>query len=247
MLRVGKINSRALQGPIRLPVSKQELLEHVEKIYSGWFKIFKDTVVPRLINQPKWFKLDKDLMEKDIVYFQKEESALGSTWTVGEVDQVISGRDGLIRRAIIKYYNASENHPQFTDRAVRKLVKLWSMDEACLFDDLAELQERINGARMPVNDRVDGEASLAAEEVSTLVGYSSAVDDGTLNAGPCYVLLDGEQVDLAAYTTSCELTPLLVQPVHYHRQADQGQDSDQSVNNLDTLTSLMVSTGFSLD
>ena len=247
MLRVGKINSRALQGPIRLPVSKQELLEHVEKIYSGWFKIFKDTVVPRLINQPKWFKLDKDLMEKDIVYFQKEESALGSTWTVGEVDQVISGRDGLIRRAIIKYYNASENHPQFTDRAVRKLVKLWSMDEACLFDDLAELQERIDGARIPVNDRVDGEASLAAEEVSTLVGYSSAVDDGILNAGPCYVLLDGEQVDLAAYTTSCELTPLLVQPVHYHRQADQGQDSDQSVNNLDTLTSLMVSTGFSLD
>ena len=100
---------------------------------------------------------------------------------------------------------------------------------------------------MPVNDRVDGEASLAAEEVSTLVGYSSAVDDGVLNAGPCYVLLDGEQVDLAAYTTSCELTPLLVQPVHYHRQADQGQDSDLSVNNLDTLTTLMVSTGFSLD
>ena len=38
---------------IELPVSKQKLLEHVEKLYSGWFKIFKETVVPRLINQPR--------------------------------------------------------------------------------------------------------------------------------------------------------------------------------------------------
>ena len=101
MLRVGKINSRALQGPIRLPVDKRELLEHVEKIYSGWFKIFKDTVVPKLIQQPKWFRMDKDLKENDIVYFQKKVSALGSNWKIGEVDQVIVGRDGLIRRAVI--------------------------------------------------------------------------------------------------------------------------------------------------
>ena len=96
MLRVGKINSRALQGPIKLPANRQELLEHVDKLYSGWFKIFKDTVVPRLVSQPKWFKLDKDLKEKDIVYFQKSESALGSTWIIGEVDQVIIGRDVMI-------------------------------------------------------------------------------------------------------------------------------------------------------
>ena len=61
MLRVGKINSRALQGPIRLPVNKREMLEIVEKTYHGWFKVFKETVVPHLIHQPKWFKIDKDL------------------------------------------------------------------------------------------------------------------------------------------------------------------------------------------
>ena len=55
--------------------------------------------------------MDKDLKEKDIVYFQKSDSALGSPWTIGEVDQVVVGRDGLIRRAIIKYYNSSENDP----------------------------------------------------------------------------------------------------------------------------------------
>ena len=111
------------------------MLEHVDNLYSAWFKVFKDTVVPRLVHQPKWFKVDKDLKEGDIVYFQKRESELGSSWTVGEVDQVVVGRDGLIRRAIIKYFNSSENHPQFTDRAVRKLIKYWSIDEACLSEE----------------------------------------------------------------------------------------------------------------
>ena len=102
MLRVGRINSRALQGPIRLPVSKKEMLEQVENLYQGWFKVFKETVVPRLISQPKWFKIEKDLQEKDLVYFQKKDSPLNSVWTVGQVDQVIVSRDGYIRRAVIK-------------------------------------------------------------------------------------------------------------------------------------------------
>ena len=62
----------------------------MEKLYSGWLKIFKDTVVVRLIQQPKWFKIDQDLKEKDLGYFQRSESALGSTWTVNEVDPVIT-------------------------------------------------------------------------------------------------------------------------------------------------------------
>ena len=78
MLRVRKINSRALQGPIRLPVDRNEYLEVVESTYKGWFNIFKETVVPRLINQPKWFRKEKDLKEQDLVYFQKEESELSS-------------------------------------------------------------------------------------------------------------------------------------------------------------------------
>jgi hypothetical protein len=41
--RVGKIDSRALQGPIRLPVDKKELLGVVESTYKGWFNIFKET------------------------------------------------------------------------------------------------------------------------------------------------------------------------------------------------------------
>ena len=243
---------RALQGPIRLPASKMELLQHVEKLYSGWFKIFRDTVVPRLIQQPKWFKIDQDLKEKDIVYFQKSESALGSTWTIGEVDQVIVGRDGLIRRAIIKYFNASENnpeqaqyHPQLTDRAVRSLIKLWSIDEACLFDDLAELQGKVDG-----QGDVEGDDRAAADGVqASLAGYLAGAD-AVPAAGPAYLSTDDYQVDLAVYTTSCDVTPLVMYKMNCmadDKEQDQEGDSNEEINSMDTLYKLMVSTNLTLD
>ena len=79
-------------------------------------------MVPKLMKQPKWFKVERDLKEKDLVYFKKKDSPISSTWKIGQVDQVIASRDGLIRRVIIKYYNYKEDHPQFTDRSVRSVV-----------------------------------------------------------------------------------------------------------------------------
>ena len=172
MLRVGRINSRALQGPIRLPSTKQELLDQVDTTYKAWFKVFKETQVPRLIQQPKWFKIEKDIKEGDLVYFQKRESALDSVWTVGQIDQVIASRDGYIRRAIVKYFNAGEDHHHLTDRSVRKLVKLWSMDEACLFDDLKEVQKRFEASKCNIHD-VFGTGNYSFnEEVGDVVGVS---------------------------------------------------------------------------
>ena len=90
------------------------------------------------------------------MYFKKDDSALGSSWTIGRVDQIIVGRDGFIRRAVIKYHTVSDRDPsvasqQFTDRAVRSLVKLWSVDEVDLFDDLSELGRNITTSGVNVN------------------------------------------------------------------------------------------------
>ena len=247
MLRVGRLNSRALQGPIRLPANKKELLDHVDKLYSGWFKIFTDTVVPSLIQQPKWFKVDRDLKEQDIVYFQKRESALGSPWTIGQVDQVISGRDGLIRRAIIKYFNASENdpengtyHPQFTDRAVRKLIRLWSVDECSLFDDLAELQDKHQEATVR-----DDERSLGAELMPTLVGYHieprRALDDDQEMTGI-------HHEDLYDDETACEVTPLIANSLQLAvERCNEDNEENNTDEEPDSLIQLMLSQGFTLD
>ena len=85
---------------------------------------------------------------------------------MGRVNQVIRGRDGLIREATIAYRNHSETFNRMTNRAVRSLVKLFSIDEDCIQEDLAVLQKRIDrmSGQDPVVD-VPGQAAQAAEQV----------------------------------------------------------------------------------
>ena len=155
-LRVGRINKRALDGPVRMPKNKMEMLKTVDEVYKVWFRVWRDTYVPKLMFKPKWFKTDRDLFEGDLVYFVKRDGALDNKWTIGMVESVDRGRDGVIRKAIIKYCNSSEQKlslgkggkndstfPRYTERAVRKLVKIFSLEETSLADDMAELYQRV--------------------------------------------------------------------------------------------------------
>ena len=85
-LRVGRSNERALDGPMRMPAGDGELLKEVEKVYNNWFKIWNVSYLPKLLQQPKWFKQDRDLLEEDVLMLQKSESVLDSRWTLGTVD-----------------------------------------------------------------------------------------------------------------------------------------------------------------
>ena len=154
-LRVGRMNKRSLDGPVRLPRGKMEMLENVDKMYSAWFRLWKEVFVPKLMFQPKWFKTDRDLVEGDLVFFIKKDGDLESKWTMGMVESLEKGRDGVIRRATIKYCNSGEQNlsmdktntqdstfPRYTERTVRRLVKVFSLEETSLAEDLAELDRR---------------------------------------------------------------------------------------------------------
>ena len=155
-LRVGRMNKRALDGPVWMPKNKMEMLKTVDEAYQAWFRIWRDAYVPKLMVKPKWFKTDRDLLVGDLVYFVKKEGALNNKWTMGMVESVERGRDGIIRKATIKYCNSSEQrlsnnkeeanddstYPRYTERAVRKLVKIFSLEETSLAEDLAELDRR---------------------------------------------------------------------------------------------------------
>ena len=73
----------------------------------------------------------------------RRESELDVAWTLGTVDQLVQGRDGLSRRAIVRYQNFKEDFHRFSDRGIRSVVKVWSVDDQNVDEDLAALQKRL--------------------------------------------------------------------------------------------------------
>ena len=70
------------------------------------------------MHQPIWFKTDHDLVVGDMVYFVKKDSAVGDAkWTIGMVEDIKRGKDGIIREAVIKYCNSSEQQLEETNLA----------------------------------------------------------------------------------------------------------------------------------
>ena len=144
MLRLGRINSRAIDGPVRLTNDNRLILGQIQDKFAAWYKIWCQVYVPKLMAQKKNYKNDRDLKIDDIVYYQKKESELSSPWVIGRVDQIVRGRDGIIRKALIKYTNPKERIQRVTERSARKLIKIWSADDPDLQADLMEIQRRIN-------------------------------------------------------------------------------------------------------
>ena len=156
-LRVGRSNKRSLDGPIKLPANRMEILARVDETYQAWFRIWRDTFVPKLMFQQKWFNSDKELKEGDLVYFRKKESKLDGKWIIGMIQSVERGRDGLIRMVDVKYQNHAESHPQITSRTVRQLVKLWSIEEQHIADDMAELDRKFGKTRTRFQEADDND------------------------------------------------------------------------------------------
>ena len=54
MLRIGRNNHRAIDGPVRMPSSPGELMEKVQKGYSAFYKVFNEVMIPKLLKMQKW-------------------------------------------------------------------------------------------------------------------------------------------------------------------------------------------------
>ena len=87
-----------------------------------------------------------DLKEGNIVLFRKEDKELDSPWSLGKIEQLDVGRDGLSRNAVVKYQNASENFARFTDRSVRSLVKIWDIEDQNVDQDLGKLEAKLRNS-----------------------------------------------------------------------------------------------------
>ena len=157
MLRVGRLNSRSLQGPIRYPNGPRDYLKKVDDTFNTFYKIWNVVHVPRLIPQPKWFKDSPELKPGDVVYFKKVDNELSNDWSLGQVDSVTRSRDGIVRRATVRYYNVGPNSgPKWTDRSIRSLVRLFSIDDTYFVEDMAAVERQMKELMENKDDSAQG-------------------------------------------------------------------------------------------
>ena len=144
LMKVGRLHNRSLNGPIKMPEGPKDLMVKVEEIYKSFYKLFNTAIVPKLIAQPKWFSSSPELKPGDVVYFRKTENELSSDWTVGQVENIVrNAKDQQIRQATVRYHNANETNPRFSDRAVRSLVRLFNIEDSYFVRDMAEVESII--------------------------------------------------------------------------------------------------------
>ena len=144
LMRVGRIHSRVVDGPLRFPTGPKDIMEKVEQSFDAFYKIWNVSVVPKLIPQPKWFKDSPELKPEDVVYFRKTEGEFDTKWTVGQVETVTRSKDGVVRRAQIRYHNHNEKVPRFTDRAVQSLVRIFNIEDDYFITDMAKYEKLVS-------------------------------------------------------------------------------------------------------
>ena len=145
-LRLGRNNDRSPEGPLTIS-HRDKIIEENSKIFDSWFEVWLSIHVPRLLEQPKWFRSDVDLKPGDIVLFLKNESELSSNYQYGMVEDFETSRDGKIRKVRVRYRNASENVDRTTYRAVRSLVVIRRTDESNVMEELGEISRLVEASR----------------------------------------------------------------------------------------------------
>ena len=128
-LKLGRNNNRSPVGPLELSCDLNKFLTMNQKIFDTWFDCWLVSYVPTLVDQPKWFKKDRDIKEGDIVIFPKEEKMISGRYQYGMVDSIEQGTDNMIRAVNIRFRNSNETTDRTTRRSVRNLVVIHMVDE----------------------------------------------------------------------------------------------------------------------
>ena len=117
---------------------------------------------------------------------------------------------------LVKYFNGMENTPQFTKRTVRKLVKLWSVDDISLADDIAEMTRKF-GAIQDLDIPAANAVTAAADNLTNISVQDNdehqAVQEQLVEAGQ-HVHLEGGGELRDHEEVGGRVDPPNLQPVH---------------------------------
>ena len=139
-LKLGRNNDRAPVFPVETDEqgSLQRVIDENNRIFRTWFDVWLVSHVPKLMDQPKWFKTDRDIKICDIVLMLKQEDDFRCTYQYGMIHELEKDKDDIIRKVQVKYRNSTENHDRFTWRSVRNLVIIHPVNELSIMEELAK-------------------------------------------------------------------------------------------------------------
>ena len=103
--------------------------------------------IPKLVNQPKWFRSDIELSVGDIVLFLKTDSEISTTYQYGIIDSLIRSKDNIVRSVNVRYRNHTENIDRITKRAVRSLVLIHHIDDIDVTKELGVISTLADAKR----------------------------------------------------------------------------------------------------
>ena len=79
LLRIGRNNTRALDGPITMPKNPGELMDKIVGAYESFFEVWNTSLISETMKAPKWLvDLFESLLVGDMVYFKKIEDDVSS-------------------------------------------------------------------------------------------------------------------------------------------------------------------------
>ena len=143
-LLLGRNNDRCPAGTFSTEGYYDKIIAENQRIFNSWFEIWLLSHVPRLMEQPKWFKNDRHLKEGDIVLFLKHESEISSSYQYGMIEAVEHGRDGRVRKVLVRYRNHSEDTDRTTYRSARSLVVIHPVDEINIIQELGQIASEVD-------------------------------------------------------------------------------------------------------
>ena len=101
-LRLGRNNERSPASPMEVTGNPQKILKENKQIFTTWFETWLISHVPKLLQQPKWFRTERDIKICDIVLFLKQEgSIISNNYQYGMIHEIIQSKDRIIRKVIV--------------------------------------------------------------------------------------------------------------------------------------------------
>ena len=100
----------------------------VHRYMDVWFEVWLNFHVPKVMHQPEWFINKEDLKIGDLF-------VLCNTYLYGK--SVEKSQDWRIRKALVAYWNNTEDVTRVTYCAVRSLVMIHPVDKLSISEELA--------------------------------------------------------------------------------------------------------------